>query len=213
MQFNVIDLNSISSKDLETLDSCYKLWHEVYTPILADAQQSLNKDSFLRARFLAVLEKDAEVCCFSLMNTHFTLWKPSVEASYFSYCSDITRHLVKSQGLSLLTVEWLTANPKYRRKVTGYPANEVLVSLCFQWMKHMGFDAAIGYPRCDFKSDQVATMMGAKVTESVMRHGIECKVILAHRDSLIMHPETEMAQHIQDLMNKNFIKYPKQGAA
>lgn len=205
MEFKVIDLNHFEAKDIPYAQQSFDLWLRVYNEILTKNNEKLDAELFLRSRYLSVLIKDQIVRAFCLLNIQNVNWKENIKLNYFRYSTDSVKHLILSNGYKLMSLEWLTANPEFRGQFTRHQPNEVLMSLSLQWMKLNGFDGMMGYSRTDLKADKVGEKFGGRPIDTIIRHGIECKIMLALSKDVIVHPNQKTQMYIEEIL-RNYLQ-------
>jgi hypothetical protein len=200
MEFQIIDLHQINQKKtVSQISQCLDLWRQVYEPILHKNKETLDLDHFLRSRYLSILHGSNKIFAFCLHNPFLVQDSFFLENSYFKYCTPYAKAMIFETTERILSLEWLTANPLFRGKISGINYNEYLLSLTFHWMKENRFSAMMGYSRTDYKADKAAEKFGASAIDTVQRHGIECKIMLAYSNRIITHPDPEQAQVIYQI--------------
>ena len=213
MTFDVVSINKVDKSQVWLLDAAFKVWLEVYSERVTSSGSRLDHDRFLASEKLAIIHAESEIKAFSLMNTYNLTWEKQIERWYFSYAPmSVQASLIESKP-TILSVEWLTANPAVRGRFTRFQPNEVLLSLMFRYMKDSGYAACMGYSRTDIQADKSAQRCGAKPFAVTDRYGDECMVMMALAKDDLTHTDPRTEKHVKSIYDDYLTRtYPMKEA-
>ena len=165
----MIDLNSLSylimpakfsgtPPFLNLHNRIYEFWHQMFTDVLRsrDPQASVNPDHFIRQNRVAAIINNNDIVALHLY-TFFNF--SSVAARENPYFSDFTKstwgYLEKENLKHVMTMEYLSVNPSYRKSKSGFSFGEIMVGLGFKIMKESQQDCTLGIARQDMHVDKM----------------------------------------------------------
>lgn len=208
MEYEILDPIVINSKTETLISQCYDLWKSVYDPILSTAGEKIIPEMFYRAKLISVIHEKNEVLAFTLHNNLYLGLNGTSDLSYLSIVPKIVLNDFKNQKKSIMTIEWVTANPSIRGRFTKIQPGEVIVGLAMRLVKATPWDSVMGFSRTDLKADKTAAKFGAYSLGLTKRHNIECEIMYAEKENIKQHPFAKVESIINDCWNKKINHSP-----
>lgn len=202
-KYHLIDLSNLDTNTVSLVDQAYSLWHATYSKILESSGEKINSDDFWRARILAVIEQNNSIIGLHLYNA-FDLRVHAIQThSYLKSLSNIKIEELKSKSIQrLMSGEFLTVHPEFRGKPNGISIAEVIVGLCTKVFLSSPWDAIIGISRIDFKVDKMTTKLGGRVNGDLLRHDVECKIIIATKSDIKPNTDLPVVNMVESLWSQ-----------
>lgn len=200
MKYIVLHFSFIPSSHVGLVSECFRIWSEVYHPILNQSGERLTVDYFYRCRMLSVLvDETSKVIAFCLINNMQTEIPHILEHSYFEPAPREYLERLKAEREHVMTIEWVTVNPTERGKFTKIQPVDLIMGLTFKLAQFSAYTAVMGYSRIDLKADKVAAKFGPRPMGDTNRHDVHCKVMYCKTRDLNGHPISKVQTLIEDL--------------
>lgn len=202
-KYHLIDLANIDPKLLALVDQAYFLWESTYLKILSASGETLNPDCFWRSKILAIIEENDVIIGLHLYNAFDLRMKSITRHGYIENFNESQIRQIRSQGIDrVMSCEFLTVNPDFRGKVSGFSWGDVIVGLAAKVCLASSWDGMVGISRTDFKVDRMAKRIGAADTDKVIKHEIECRIVVASKALLQPSPDLQVQRMIRQLWSQ-----------
>lgn len=165
---------------------------------------AISGDNFLRNQIATAILVDAQpvavhqYCFFDLHTTAARAsryFKPLGEASW--------RFLEQNHLRYVMSLEFLTVHPEYRKSIIGFSLADTIIALGLQLMLERGGDAGTAISRTDVKVDRSCTDLGfATVERNLDIYGYNCSFQVVSRDGIQIHPNSKIAQLVEILWQR-----------
>jgi ribosomal protein S18 acetylase RimI-like enzyme len=181
----------------------YTYWRDFWKGVYekAGSPDAFRTDEMMRQNLISVL-LDGENFVGCLFSTVFDLRMANTEDQYYFkfYPPEFSQKLLDRGAHRLLSVEFLTVDPAYRRSACGESYSDVVVALNGRAFLHLGLDAIIGTARNELKVNRLCYDQGYEcIVPNVVRRNIEVDLIAAFPDTLRPHPDQRIAQLTETL--------------
>lgn len=185
--FDLHDLSGLSKEHLQTIESVYEMWQEIYGPILAVANEELHPDAFFRARYLVCIMDVGQPLAFCLMNTIDLKVGQNAGRSYFRPVPTqrLTELILANE--KILTVEWVTVRPDSRVQFKKVQLADLVMGAAFRFLHQTDHTLAMGYSRTDVGADRIAASFGVRPFDEIQLHGIHCRLMIGRREWVGRH--------------------------
>jgi hypothetical protein len=180
-----------------------KLWRDLCRDLkVSDAQL---EEDFHRQDLIAALCADSGVMAVHLYSFFSIESLAAREHRYLAsnYPPSFFEQL-KIQGVNtVMSMEYMTVNPEWRKRKSDIHIGAVLASLGLSLLDYYSIDAAIAPARRDHKVHELAhTFGGESILENVQNHNIACDLISIRKDKLQAHPQSAVESTRIDLWEK-----------
>jgi hypothetical protein len=196
-------LPKVNSNDqvLNLHNNVYDLWSEIWTGEFSRIGSELKPDHFLRQDIIPVIANEDEVVAMHLytifnLRAHCALRNP-----YFTgFKSESVDYFKKHKMNKVMSMEYLTVNPKWRKSLSGIPFGEIMIGIATKIMGAQSIDACIGTARTDIGIEKMVAKYGGYIVEpGIRRYNLETALIAIPKNSYTAHPENEVADLIDTL--------------
>lgn len=192
-----------SSELCDVHNRAYVFWKNFWINVLEmnNSNESLNLDSFYRPYITTLLHNEDEIAGMHMYSAFDLRQISHKEHSYFqlSYPNEFLTSLYESGVESLLTMEFLTVSPNWRKSLIGFSLAEVIMSLGIKIFQSLDIDCFITLARADVKvPDLLRKINFTRYGEMLQRHNTPCEAMLLNRKDVISHPDAR----IDNLVNK-----------
>lgn len=118
----------------------------------------------------------AAVHCYSFFNLES---KPDISTKYFQFFSETFVEKMKKRGIhTVMSMEYLTVNEKYRSSVIGFSLGRALIQLGVRLFENSPGHAIVAPARKDVKVHEMAYDCGFTCIEpDVIQRGFSCDMI------------------------------------
>lgn len=160
----------------------YLYWKEFWTEVLRSLHsvQSMTGDDFLRQDVIGVVVSGEEIVGMHLYNFFCFDYEAHRDHSYLktNYPEPFFESLQEFNAQYVMSMEYLTVSPSWRKSITGYSMANVLVGLGLNVLKDKGADAFIAVARNDLKISQLGFEFGARsVIANIIKHNVSCDLL------------------------------------
>lgn len=157
----------------EDLNSIYQLWNSTHSAVTNGA---VHADQFLRNDVaVGIFSGPRAVACH--LYGFFNIESEAARASrYFGSISESTwDYLWQHEFKNLMSLEFLSVDPEFRKSKVGFSLGEVLISLGQRFVMSTGLDACTGVSRVDVKVERTAESLGFRTVQRGLQiYGYEC---------------------------------------
>lgn len=172
----------------ETYNKVYLFWREVWAQVFKEhgKPEALSPDDFARQDLVQAILYRGRVVSLGL-NSFFDLDQaPTAELKYFgSFNRDDINFLRSKKGRSLLSMEFLTVCPEFRKVSTGFSLAHIIAELGFKLLLHLDLDVAVATVRKEKHAmvNELAARLGGKVLQrDVLRGNILCDLMCVFQE-------------------------------
>lgn len=181
--YEIIPLHNVCSTQKSLLNEIYQIWEETFGNVLSAAGEKLNHDDFFRCHAAGVLLYYNEVVGFNL----FTVFDLHLAAHRnHNYFKKLDPHFVKSvtrQSGKVMTMEYFTLAPPWRKQSQEIPWGEILTGLGLYYMDHSPAEIVVGTPRVDLKVDDMCARLGANIQGYVEKMNYKCALAVFEKQT------------------------------
>ena len=176
ISYQIIPLHQASESQKDLLNEVFELWEETFGRVLNSAGVELDYNDFFRCHTAGVLLYKNEVVGFNL----FTTFDLNLRAHrHHNYFKELDPQFVKSvtkQGSKIMTMEYFTLSPLWRKQSQEIPWGEILTGLGLYYMDHSPADIVVGTPRVDLKVDSMCERLGATIQGHIEKMNYKCAI-------------------------------------
>lgn len=185
----------------------FGFWRQFWNQVYKDngTSEEVNCDDIFRTDIFAVLKYQNDILashCYCMFDFQADV---TMEQSYVKRSFPVeTIEEFKKMGIrNVLSGEYLTVNPKYRRKVVGLPFAEIITSLGTQVLKAIHCDGAIAVVRDDVPVWKVPAKVGfKKIGDSRALHGTPCVICYIKTEDVVDLPDKSHAEVVLKLWDE-----------
>ncbi len=190
----------------ELYDQLYRVWKETWVKVFTEvgSPQAWNADTFFRCDLLPVILHNGKIAAF-FVATVYPL-QPAVlsDHSYFSIFSKSATEKLRKHGVrNVMSYEYMTVLPAWRKVPLGFSLGAVLGELGLKIRDELHCDAAVGVARLQHKVDQLAHAIGGFTLEKEARRGnLICEVVGFLKENDRPYPQTSVHDLVVELWEK-----------
>lgn len=181
----------------------WEIWRDVYRKVGRD--DAISADGFFRQHLLVCLTAGASEPIGFHLYTFFDLDAlADLSHSYFHGVTDISMARLRRLGMKrVMSMEYLTVTPEWRKHESGIPWGDVLVALGQRVMETSGFDASLGMPRVDIGVNRVGDRLGWQtIQQEIDRKNLHCSFMACAAGAASPHPDPKIQEFIEVLWSR-----------
>lgn len=194
-------------------DKAFALWCDTWKEVLnglgCDATH-LEEEWGRQDRIACIFEKDTPVAVH--LYSFFTLGcAAATKHPYFkNYTPEFFEKLRDLGVESVMSMEYMTIHPEWRRHTAGFHLGAVLGGLALKVMNQNGLEAAIAPARRDHQVHKLAYIYGGDcIVENVTNHNVACDLIACRHDKIHDHPDETVRRLVSSLWRNRVIGVPE----
>jgi hypothetical protein len=170
-------------------------WGDFYRK--SGSSETLKADDFMRSHTVLAFVGPRDVVGLMLLSEFDLEYLATADHSYvLKYPPEDLQRLRKEGNSRVLTMEFLTAHPSWRKTQVGISFGELLVGAGMRVFLEGAADAVLGTARVDIKVPELVALYGWKVLrDKLMRHNYEI--------SLVYCPRAEAKEATSPLLQKH----------
>jgi omega-6 fatty acid desaturase (delta-12 desaturase) len=146
-------------------------WREFWSQVPQRPTTTQLAELFGRQNLIHLLEVDGEIVgmlCQTFYDLDRTLTR---DLPYFEFFSDELFEIVRGQGASkLVTHEYLTVDPRWRKTSTGVSLAPLLMSLGAEALKNVGGEISVAIARKDINIEKLCYQLGWKCLKADVQY-------------------------------------------
>jgi hypothetical protein len=175
-----LSLHNHETQHTELLNRVFEIWEKTFTGIAKTNEVALDPDEFFRSHHVGVLMFHDEIVGFNLFTMFDLSLLSTTRHRYFRGLGDCSPGRLNSKQVNrVLTMEYFTITPKWRKQMKETPWGEILTGLGLKFMDSSSADAVLGTPRIDLKVHEMCYRLGGyDFQEPVDRMNYKCAVVL-----------------------------------
>lgn len=186
----------LSPSYLDLYNQAYSYWKSFWSEIYSE-EDSVFADNFLRQDFIAIVlyqNKIVAMHLYTIFNIHASLTR---HHSYFkTYPALFLEHLIKNNVKNVMSIEYLTVSPEWRKSLTGISFGEIMIGTSLKYLHHLKIDAAIALTRNDRKVNTLCYNFGFEYFASGLYGSFEVDFIVGFRDKVYANRNAQIEQII-----------------
>ena len=202
LQYSIFQGSGALEPSIPSLhNASYSFWKSFWESFYRDAgsESSFSADNFHRQDFVTILARDHEIAAMHLYSLFRLDHLSDLDHKYLApYPKDFFPFMEKHQATFVLSLEYLTVAPNWRKNICGVSLGEVLIGCGLRVMSEMGAHAVIAPARADEK----------KVNEMAYRYGFDCfesglkmlgcpiDIVVGFKGMVKESPDPEIAQWV-----------------
>lgn len=176
--YAIVPLQQVCETQQELVNDIYTIWKNTFGRVLENAGAELDIGDFFRSHNAGVLTYQEEVVAFNLFtNFNFQLHAHRDHPYFKSLDSDLIEAVTSKSG-KVMTMEYFTVSPQWRKQNKEIHWGEILAGLGLQYMDQSCVELGVGTPRTDLKVDQMCERLGANIRGYVNKMNYECAVVV-----------------------------------
>jgi hypothetical protein len=180
----------------------YEFWKDFWTGVLRDnrSPETLNCDAFQRPLITAILHNEKEIAALHMYSAFDLRQLSHRDHSYFrmSYPQEFVDNLRAQGHRSLLTMEFLTVSPNWRKSRLGFSLADVIMSLGIKIFQQLEMDCFVTLARGDVKVPQLLKRINFETHGEVLeRHNTPCEAMMLPASRIVSHPDPVIADLVE----------------
>lgn len=176
----LLSLHRHDEKHTNLLNRVFEIWEQTFSEVAANNQKELDPDEFFRSHHVGILMFHEEIVGFNLFTMFDLSLSSNIRHRYFQALGSCSPGRLSSKNVKrVLTMEYFTILPQWRRQAHETPWGEILTGLGLKFLDSSMADAVVGTPRIDLRVHEMCYRLGAyDFQEPVQRLNYECAVVL-----------------------------------
>ncbi len=175
--------------------NAFRLWKKTWEKVIFP--EGFVSDSFFHADQIIVLHKSNDVGALAVIN-FYDLTEEVYRHS--SYLKDFQGLRVLESAQSLMTIEYICADPSWRGLKIGF--GNLLIGLAQRVFEESGADVWFGTARVDVGIDKLGPSFGFSSHGEINRYGLPCALMVNSRETNQVHPDQALVRMIHYLWNQ-----------
>jgi hypothetical protein len=196
LEYVIIPGKGFLDSDAKIHDQAYLYWKSFWSDVYAQAgsPESFCPDDFLRQDLITMLKRGDEVIALHLYSTFYINQIAPHDHRYFKFYPPSFFEFMRQKGANhVISFEFLTVDPGWRKSICGVSLAEVLASCGIHCMKALGADAAIAPARSDNKVNEMAYRIGFDCFQAdVVKRNFKVDLIVCFSERGRSHPDSEI---------------------
>jgi hypothetical protein len=185
----------------ELYNAVYRYWHKTWKEILGASGNldSLNVENFLRQDVIIVMHSGFEIAG-ALTSTYFNLSADSIfDHGYIkAFPSEIVKKL-KAEGVGkVITAEYLSVTPAYRKATTDAPLSEVISGLFMKIFVQSRAKMSLATPIRPAKVHKIGEKFGWIEHGDITKSGVNCVLLTNCHEQLKTHDNPRVVRLVED---------------
>lgn len=185
------------NKENEFRNQVFNLWNDTWQQVYQSSNSGyhLYADEFTRQDLIGAITIDGQVAAVHLYSFFDLSCDATMKMKYFDFFNENYWKTLKSRGVkNAMTMEFLTVNPKFRRKEIGIHLGKVITQTGGNLFNELGLDAIIAPARNDLKVNELAYDLGFSCIEAnTIQRGFECDLIACFKGDLKSSSDPDVA--------------------
>lgn len=201
-KLHLVSYHQPDKSQISLMNRIYENWKEVFAEVLQCAGGALDPDDFFRSDFvLAISDKENIVALGTL--TFFDLrLESTLDHHYLRALNPETPDRLLEKNIHcLLSLEYLTVHPAWRKKEVSVLWAEILMGVALKIMDESPADALIGTPRIDLKVTDICRNLEAReIQQAIQKMNYPCAVVLFEKKAARTFKNPETQRYVQLLL-------------
>ncbi len=161
------------------VQKAFETWLKVWTDTYKGRDFEVKAEEFIRHDLICAVMANGEaaaVHCYSFFDLES---KPDISTKYFQFFSETFVEKMKKRDIhTVMSMEYLTVNEKYRSSVIGFSLGRALIQLGVRVFENSPGHAIVAPARKDVKVHEMAYDCGFTCIEpDVIQRGFSCDMI------------------------------------
>ena len=161
------------------VQKAFETWLKVWTDTYKGRDFEVKAEEFIRHDLICAVMANGEaaaVHCYSFFDLES---KPDISTKYFQFFSETFVEKMKKRDIhTVMSMEYLTVNEKYRSSVIGFSLGRALIQLGVRLFENSPGHAIVAPARKDVKVHEMAYDCGFTCIEpDVIQRGFSCDMI------------------------------------
>jgi hypothetical protein len=188
----------------ELYEKAFRYWKNFWTQVFIDngERRLLTSDAFKRQDLITLLLYDRTIIGMHLYSFFDITLESTKEHSYFSesYTTSYLQLLKQNHVKNAMSWEYLTIDPKWRKRHTGISFAMVLLGMAGKIQGLLNLDAGIAVSRNDLKVTEMCQQYGATVVvPHFMMHNTPCALIACFRKNIEAPQDKNIKRYVEEL--------------
>lgn len=177
-----------------------KIWKEIF--IAAGSPDSLNTESFLRQNIIFTLHHGDEIAGI-LTTTFFNLSAlATFDHAYFRpFPTELIKSLESNPTGVLITSEYLSVHPDYRKSIVGVSLSEVLIGMVVRVLIQLNAKMLLGTAVRPAGVHKSCKKFGYKEVGSYEKYGLDCVLLSNTPEEAHEHADPKIRMLISQYWN------------
>lgn len=209
MQYYLFPSLDPGTRWMKEHDQAFEFWSDTWRKILNGLNFSANnlEEEWGRQDRIACLFDNDKPVAAHLYSFFSLKSKAALSHPYFkNYTPEFFKKLDAMGVESVMSMEYMTIHPEWRKHSSGFHLGAVLGGLALKVMEHHGLEAAIAPARRDHRVHDLAYIYGGEcLVENVVNHNVPCDLVACRQTKVHDHPEALVRQHVQSLWRQRIV--------
>lgn len=175
--YQIIPLHQVCDSQKDLVNDIYEMWENTFTEVLGQSGASLDIGDFFRCHAAGVLLYKDEVVGFNLFTNFDFQLHAHRKHPYFQELDSETLKTITASARKVMTMEYFTVSPLWRRQTMEVPWGEILAGLGLNYMDQSPAHLGLGTPRTDIKVDQMCSKLGASLHGHIKKMNYQCAIV------------------------------------
>jgi hypothetical protein len=207
LRFYLLPSANPSPQLRELHDNAFDLWQSVWQKTFQDLgiEKSALDGEFVRQDLIACIAHENVPVALHLYSFYSIDSKAARAHAYFSgnYPEIYFAKLAKANVREVMSMEFMTVHPEWRKGKTNVHMGIVLAGLAFSTMRYFSADAAIAPARRDYKVNELAYAYGSEpVIANVTNHNVACDLVMCRRENVKKHEDPTVQSAVENLWDR-----------
>lgn len=206
----------------EIYNQVYSFWRQIWAQVFSEhgKPEALSADDFCRQDIVQAVTYRDRIVSIGLNSIFNFDSSPTQEQKYFSsFTGNNLLYLKEEKVRSVLSMEFLTVCPEFRKLTTGFSFAHVIAELGFRLLRELNLDVAVATVRKEKYAmiNELASRLGGEVLqEDVLRGNILCDLMCVFQRSYRPLPDPRVQDMVGYLWSERMdftkiIETPKRG--
>lgn len=186
-------------------DEVYSLWKSVWHKVFSqlEKKKEANADDFFRQNLVVAIYQGPNLVAMHLYSFYNLDSLVGAEQSYFATLPPEIHNFFIEHGMrTIMTMEYLTVAPAYRKTQSHISWGDVLVVLGTRLLEYTDCDWAIGTARKDINIHQMGHRCNFTTSEYVVsRCDYPCELMYRRKGPPPVHPDEHTRKLVDQLWN------------
>lgn len=207
LEYVIIPGRLYGQPELEALNNeAFRYWKSFWQGVFAQngCPEDLNEDAFIRQNMICILKTKNEIAGMHLYSFYNLSQDASLNHSYIkdSY-NDLYIERLRSLNIKkVMSLEYLTVSPGWRKKYIGVSLGNLLVGLSGRVLSAVNYDASIAPSRSDVGVTAMACDIGGEIViGNIEMHKTMCDLITIRNRKLKPHPDSIVNRWVEHYWN------------
>ena len=191
----------VEDKHIFQFNQLYKTWKNIFSEVVEGTGGQLDPDDFFRNDYISAITHKNEVIGLSTMTIFDLRLQSTLDHHYIkSLNSGVIESLLSEGHSRILSIEYLTILPEWRKHQSTVNWGEILIGLNLKVLDNSIADIVLGTPRTDVKVLQMSQNMDAfEIQEPIIKMGYPCAVVMVKKQTHRKFSSISTSEYVESL--------------